>query len=51
MALFKIEEIFDGRLPEYHVIQENSKNQESKTVKIFDSYEEAEQWINERLVS
>jgi len=51
MALFKIEEVINGHLPEYHVIEENRKDeQRSLTVKVFDTYEEAEQWINERLI-
>lgn len=37
---YRIEEIFDGRLPEYKVIKEDNT-----IVKAFDSIEEAEDYI------
>lgn len=37
---YRVEEIFDGRLPEYAVIKENNT-----IVKTFDSVEEAEEFI------
>jgi len=39
---FYIEERFDGRLPEYHVCLSNV------TVKVFDTREEAEKWIEDQ---
>jgi len=42
----RIIEVYDGRLPEYRVV-----DQTDKIVKTFDTFEEAEQFINNEKVS
>jgi len=42
--MLQIIESYDGRLPEYRVV-----NTDLKTLKIFDSHEEAQKWCNEQL--
>lgn len=52
MSNLRIVEVFDGRLPEYRVVRDiNSDATITEVIKVFDSYEEAERWIVERLVS
>ena len=46
----KIVEVFDGRLPEYQVVRENINSSEVIVISTFDSFEDADRWINERFV-
>lgn len=51
MAIFKITETYDGRLPVYHVIKKITvcngyKIQKDEIVKSFDTYGEADEFCN-----
>lgn len=43
--MYKIVEVYDGRLPEYQIINEINDSQRV-IIKRFDTMEEAEQWLN-----
>lgn len=46
MIEYFINEIYDGRLPQYEVVETNIKNKsESIVLKTFDSQEEAEEYL------
>ena len=44
MKQYYISEVYDGRLPQYEVVEVESKI--TKILKIFDSEEEAEKYLN-----
>jgi len=51
MAILKVKEVYDGRLPEFQVVREvtacdNCGCQKDEVIKTFDSYEEADGFCN-----
>ena len=48
MDNLKIVEVFDGRLPEYHLIKPGLVPEQDILIKIFDSHEEALQWCRHK---
>jgi len=48
MSVYRVVEVYDGRLPEYQVIKINH-NHNQTILKSFDSYEEAEKFCKEQV--